>query len=422
MFRGTKDVFKFTFYQATKGKGYKAITIGMSVLILIVSMFINIIPAIKQLDGSSKSNTAKMGEDETSDIEQVYVINNAKLKGLVVSLTDGIDKSVFPRTNFIEEKDLDSDELLDEIDGEYDIVLDVERDDAYKITCFVPETYAGTEAEIDVLMDRVLNIVEQVKYKTAGVSTEQVALLNSDIDVEILEVGKVPDNIATLLIKYIAPMACALILYIMVLFYGQSINKVIIAEKTSKLMEMMLTAVSPYAIVAGKILAMACCGILQFSGWIISGMLGYSIGNGIAVLVNLDYTSSVNEVIDILKKNVDSAFSVETIIIGILLILIGFVMYCVLSGLIASCINKAEDLSKGTGIYQVIVVFGFFMAYIVPMSSNKSLSKIIRIIPFTSAYILPADVIIGNVGVGEAITSSLILIITVIGIGDRQSI
>lgn len=101
--------------------------------------------------------------------------------------------------------------------------------------------------------------------------------------------------------RLLVPMIFCLALYMIILIHGQSISKAIIADKSSKLIEMLLTSVKPYAIIAGKVLGVATVAIGQMLVWLGSGVMGYLIGNEIAKTMNSQYINYVGEVIKLCK-------------------------------------------------------------------------------------------------------------------------
>ena len=65
-------------------------------------------------------------------------------------------------------------------------------------------------------------------------------------------------------INYIVPIVFSLVLFIFIFAYGQTVAQSIATEKTSRVMELLLTSVRPLAVVIGKVLAMCLVSIAQF--------------------------------------------------------------------------------------------------------------------------------------------------------------
>ncbi|MBQ3583203.1 MAG: hypothetical protein IJA27_00645, partial [Lachnospiraceae bacterium] len=125
------------------------------------------------------------------------------------------------------------------------------------------------------------------------------------------------------------------------------------------------------------------------------------------------YENPVNMLINLVRDNAQQAFSAQAVIICILSVLVGFLTYCVLAGLITSNITKAEDLANGTSVYQIIVVIGFLLAYMLPLLKQGSpIIDVLRYVPITSVFMLPADILMGSISAVGAILSICILLVT----------
>jgi ABC-2 type transport system permease protein len=76
-------------------------------------------------------------------------------------------------------------------------------------------------------------------------------------------------------------MAGGILMYMFIFIYGAQIMQGIIEEKTSKVVEVIVSSVKPFQLMMGKILGLASVGLLQFLIWIILmstltfGVLGF---------------------------------------------------------------------------------------------------------------------------------------------------
>ena len=146
--------------------------------------------------------------------------------------------------------------------------------------------------------------------------------------------------------------------------------------------------------------------------WIAGITVGIVIGDAIAESSNPGYSNIIFEVVNLMKESDALAFSIPAIIISVLVFITGFIFYCVLAGLIASPVSKAEELASSTGIFQFIVVIGFLASYMLPVMGvdNPVVNIVLHIVPVTSAFMLAPDILIGNVAYGAGIGYFVLLI------------
>ena len=126
-------------------------------------------------------------------------------------------------------------------------------------------------------------------------------------------------------IRVFAPMIFGLVLYMMLIFYGQDVSREISAEKTSKLTETLLTSVKPYALITGKVLAVALTAIIQFFMWILCAAAGLVIGNIIAQSMYPGYQNVIIQLLGYMRDTFSSsAFSPVAVVLAVFIFITGF--------------------------------------------------------------------------------------------------
>ncbi len=406
MFSGWKDVFSFTFRQGIRAKNFKAVTVGVALLALIGGMAISVLMAFFQ----------KKDATEISPIEVVRVMDES---GLETFYTEGFLESYkekYPTVSFqMAEGTLQ--EVQASVQGEKDVILKVsQEEDGYLMTLYLPENSVITEDEGQDFLDDVTLVMEQSKLFSSGIPREKLVFAMSGILGTILDAGESQKSMGEEVVAMLFPMFSVLFLYIMTLVYGQSMGNIVSVEKTSKLMEMMLTLTRPYGLIMGKIFATASIAMVQMILWIGSLVIGFFLGHFVAhSMIYADYQNGLLEVFKLLgDREGSTAFSVGAVLLALFTICLSFLFYCVLAGMVASFATKAENLAQVMGYYQMVVIFGFFGAYMVPTMEKDWLTTLMRIIPITGAYMLPGDLVVGNITILESILYVGILLVSTV--------
>ena len=259
-------------------------------------------------------------------------------------------------------------------------------------------------------------VMEQSKLYSSNIPMEKLVLVMSSISTTILDAGEAEKSIGEELVSMLAPFVFVLFMFMMTYLYGMSIGNIVSVEKTSKLMEMILTMTKPYSLIMGKIFATACVGILQTAIWIVSLVVGFFAGHVVAEeVIYPEYTNILLEVFELLKNQDGStAFSVSALIVCFLTICLGFLFYCVLAGTFASFADRAETVPTVMGYYQMIVMIGYVAGIMIPLQEKELFTTLCRIIPVTSAFMLPGDILAGNVTILQSILYVAILLVTTI--------
>lgn len=398
-FRGWKDVFSFTFRQMTKKKGFRAVTAVVAVLLFAAVVLVMVV-------------TAKPDEDvaEKSEIQTVYVVDEYGVDyALMLSV---LGKESFAEVAFTPV--LDRQTALEAAKGAGEtfsyVIVEVRYEDgAFLMDGILPENSTADEDAAEDLLAAMAECFEYAKVGMANLSTEQsmavlMPILTSD--------GKIGEDhsIGATLVKVFAPMIFGLVLYMMLIFYGQDVSREVSVEKISKLTETLLTSVKPYAMIAGKVLAVALSAILQFFFWIACAILGLIVGNAIAKSMYPGYENSIFKVLEYVRETYNaSAFSPAAIILAILIFVIGFLFYCVLAGMAGSLVSKPEDAGQVQGIFQFPIIISFFACYFGLLLEKDGLITATRFIPFTIPFGMPVDLLTGAAGLLQGVISLIIL-------------
>ncbi len=404
-FRGWKSVYSFTFRQATKGVGFKVVTALIALLIIAGFILMNVLVA----------KPKKENEIKPSKITSVYVLDQSEISAAdYESLMKQFSPVVFGNTKFILMESEERTEAVQSAASDSDTSIAVsitKNEEGYLIEALIPEGSLLEESDTASLLEVMKQCFETNKLVQAGLSVTQLTTALKPMNSIITEVGE-DSNPATFIIKMIAPMIFGLLLYFMLLLHGQTISKEVSTEKTSKLMETLLTSVHPYAMITGKVLAISSIAILQFLTWVISVFIGLYGGTAVAHSIYPEYENTAITIINFLKDNIgESAFSLPAMILAILVFCVGFLFYCVLAGLAGCMVTKPEDVASTQGVFVFPIVISWMVCYFASAAGNEGVLRIARFIPFTTPFSVPVDLITGTIGIAQGIVTFLLLVV-----------
>lgn len=396
------SVFSFTFRQNTKGKGFIFATFIIPIILCLAGVVISVIMA----NDSSK-------EEYVSPINKVYIENKTDLQYMDFSNFALNAGNEYSKTEFV------TGESVPESEKHSLQAVIEEKDDQCSVTVNVPEWSELSRDDAGDIIPGLTSYIEQlrkidavIKSSDGEVNESDIMLALTPVNVNNITEGDEATGIGAMLFEMLAPLLLVFVLYMMAIIYGQTISKIVISEKVSKLMETLLITVKPYQLIAGKILAMASIAIMQMLLWITGVVAGIFIGDAVARGMNPDFTNYILEALKLVKETDGGlAFSLPALILSVVVLIISFIFFCVCAGLVSSPVSKAEELSSIFGIYQIIIVIAFLASYMLPLTGNMSplLSKVLHVVPFTAAFMLPGDILIGKIAIGESIIYVVIL-------------
>lgn len=201
--------------------------------------------------------------------------------------------------------------------------------------------------------------------------------------------------------NYFYTYVLILLLYMMILIYGNQIGVGVATEKSNRAIEILTTSCSSNALIFGKVMAGAITGIIQTSLMVGSFLLSYSWN-----------AQSWNYSLDRFL-NIPSSVLLTFAMFGIL----GYLLFSFLFGAIGALCSKVEEVNGATLPLQLFIVAVFLISMVTLQIPDTLFAKIVCYIPFTSWMCMFVNVALGSVSFIEVIISLVLLALTTLCVG-----
>ncbi len=105
------------------------------------------------------------------------------------------------------------------------------------------------------------------------IDTALLHSIKSDISLNPIEVSDTGDKKGSVVADISVGIACAILIYISLLVYGSQVMRGVIEEKTSRIIEVIISSVKPFQLMLGKIIGVGLVGLTQFGAWVILSII-----------------------------------------------------------------------------------------------------------------------------------------------------
>lgn len=447
----TKQVFSFTLARQFEAKSYRMITILLAAVCFLLPAII--MPCAEAFG----KHTAKA--DEPSPVTDVYVVDNTPISVDYNFLSQMGN----PRFSGISYTDCGGDldrakELADanpmslilavdmqsadhtEPDAEYaadaDSPSQTQTDftdvfagsGTYRFTLLRTDECDISKDDAEALKDYMNMYFRLVLSEKAGISYETLAELSVPVVPQTAHVtadgqpveneNEDPNDPITAMkpvLSMILPYFNIMLIYFLVLFYGQGVANCVIMEKTSKLMDTFLVSVKPAAMIFGKVFAIIAASTLQFVLWIAALVGGFAAGSMFVKMINPQTDMTLIAFFDLLG-DMSGMFTIGGAVLALLMIIGAFALYCGLAAIGGSLASKPEDLSSTNSLFTLILIVSFFAVISSgAMTGNMPSSPVwYDFVPFTSILVTPSRVLLGYVSIPTACISLVIVLACVV--------
>ncbi len=171
-------------------------------------------------------------------------------------------------------------------------------------------------------------------------------------------------------VMYIATLGMVMVLYMTVLLYGINVMRSILEEKTSRIMEVMLSTASAKDLMAGKILGVGAVGLTQVGIWAATaGILSGGALVGVAALIK-------------------GVLSVKLLIYFGVYFLLGYVLYSTLCAAVGSMVNSEQEAQQMQFLVMMPMILSVIFIINIFQHPSSSLAIFGSLFPFTAPLVM----------------------------------
>ena len=236
-------------------------------------------------------------------------------------------------------------------------------------------------------------IIEHQKLKAAGIDLDILSKAESSVQITTKIISKDGNTTnsqaeASMGIGFI----CGILIYIFIFMYGTMVMRGVIEEKTSRIVEVIISSVKPFQLMMGKILGVALVGLTQFALWI---LLTIAIAS-VAEIMFMDTSSMTSEINSteqsILLSEISNLASginlVQIFFSFIFYFLAGYLMYSSLFAAVGSAVDAEADSQQFVLPITIPLILAFILIQPIMENPDGTLAFWMSIIPFTSPVIM----------------------------------
>ncbi|MGG3310066.1 ABC transporter permease [Paenibacillus sp. FSL W8-0187] len=396
-------VIRFTFMNKIRTKSFLVSTL---IFALIITIGINLPFLIQMFTGD------KAGSEETTRIGLVY--------GQEQTLAEQLETtwSNLPTTSYELVKYETADEAALNKDIKDGVIEGYLKFEAQEGNTFPTVVYSSEDEAMSPELQSNLQAALQVA-KTRSIvdgldlSDAQINELNQPVQIDARSIDPTETGNAdgasgekegaSEVINYIVVYALIILFFFTLMGTGNMIASEVTTEKSSRIMEILITSVSPLSQMFGKVIGMFLLGLSQIAAF------------GVVVVVNLILPHNIDTLKDM---NLDlTAIDPMLLVFGLIFYILGYFLYAMLYAAIGSIVSRTEDLGQAVMPITMLSLVAFYIAIFSLSAPNSMLMKVSTYIPFISPTTILVRIGLGSIPFWEILLSLAILIVSILVFG-----
>lgn len=383
---------KFSLKKKINTKWFKIVNI---ILCLLLVLLINIDSVITFFGGDFDNK------------KTIYVVDNMNSFDKFTKYFDTIAKSMEMEDYEIK---LDQDILdkKDELDDEIIVLINPSSTNYLSAEVISYDTI--DKITYQVITGTLNTLKSDVVYLTSGLSQEEIAALTNPIEItETILNSDAKDNETKDMISSIITTILIVPFFILIVTMVQMIGAEINDEKTSRGMEIIISSVPVEMHFLSKVLSALSYVLLQGILLFFYGFLGIVLRNILVGSSNLIGISSIfGDTIKMLKDAGIFSLLLKGAIPLIILFVVSFLAYAIVSATLASMTTNNEDFQQLQTPLMIIMLVGYYLAIMATLFEGSIFVNIVSYIPLLSVLLAPTLYLMGSMSLISLIISTSI--------------
>lgn len=246
------------------------------------------------------------------------------------------------------------------------------------------------------------SVITQENLKVLGFDAKKIDEANADSSLQLSKFSGEESLKGLNEIKVAIGGLFGYLIMMFIVIYGNFVMRSVIEEKTSRIIEIIISSVKPYQLMMGKIIGNSLAGILQFLIWAIVGTLLFFIASSFLGL-QMGASSTVSpEMMDAAAANVDkmaklqmyineiSNLPLTTLIIAFIIYFIGgYFLYSSLYAAIGAAVDSETDSQQFLLPIIMPLILGVYIGFFTVINDpHGTVATVFSIIPFTSPIVM----------------------------------
>ena len=376
-------------------------------LLVLIAGLINLDSVIKIFGGDFAEN------------QVIYVVDNSNKAYDILKTKNSEYLAIFQKndsenSNFVIKKATKPiDELLKKESSAWGLILDSDKN-VLKATLITNKYINITDySSFGTILN---NTKTDLALKETNINQEELSKISSPIVIErqVLDEDKSSDEenmqlmVETMFPIFILPF------FALTIFLVQMIGAEVNDEKATRGMEIIISNVSPKTHLTSKIIAANLFVILQGLLLIVFAVIGIIIRNftGSSKIVEIGSLNISSGISSFLNSSIMDTLQ-YIIPLALLMMLLTFIAYSLLAGVLASMTTNIEDFQQLQTPIMIISLVGYYLAVMAGVFEGSIFIKVFAFIPFISAILAPCLLILGQFSIFEFIIAILLVIVVI---------
>jgi ABC-2 type transport system permease protein len=256
---------------------------------------------------------------------------------------------------------------------------------------------------VNSLLESVLSdIVVSSRLASRGLDAAEVRSMMQSVSLSLFEISETggesreADGVQSYLMALLIPVCFAMMIYMTVLLYGQMIGRSVVEEKSSKIVDVLLSSLKPSELMMGKIFGVGLAGLLQYAVWI-----GFALAGILVIGPVFNFTIPVQ-------------LSLANFVYLLIFFLLGYLLFGACYAAIGSASEDEQHMGQLSMPFIILLIIPIMMITSIVQNPQSGIAMVFSLFPLTAPICMLARATTGSVPFWQIAASIALLAGTIV--------
>ncbi len=270
------------------------------------------------------------------------------------------------------------------------------------------EIYGQTATDFrknEAIEEAITKAVIDQRLARSGLDSERIRTLMQPVNLEAFRLSEEGREQKESEMKVVVAWILCFFLYMAMILYGTIILRSVLEEKTSRVVESVISSMKPFYLMAGKLLGVGAMGLLQFLIWAtVAGLLSL-YGMSLAAM----FGAQVGPGMELTR------IPVSVLGFFVLFFVLGYFLYASLYAGVGSLVNSDQDAQHLAMPITLVFVMAFLSSIYIINNPTATATQVLSMIPFFAPITMMTRIALETVTPWEIALSLALMVLTLIG-------
>jgi ABC-2 type transport system permease protein len=206
--------------------------------------------------------------------------------------------------------------------------------------------------------------------------------------------------------SYLLATAGVILIFISLQIYGAIVAAGVAEEKSSRMMEILVNAATPFQLLAGKIVGIGAACLTQMGGVVVVGIAGLLLQTPLQAALFGAHAGGFSQYL--------TAVSIPFYLLFLLYFLLAFFLYATLFAGLGTMVKRQEEVQSATILPLMLMVSGYLLFFLTVATPDATVTKVLSYIPFWTPILMLMRLVVGTVAWWEIVVTVALMLLTIL--------